>query len=52
MTTTEPIDLPRWSIADVFESLDARDFTDAMERSTADVERLVAFFDELGVRAV
>ncbi len=52
MTTTEPIDLPRWSIADVFESFDAREFTDAMERSASGVERLVALFDELGVRAV
>ncbi len=44
--------LPRWSIADVFESLSARSFSDAMERSTADVERLVALFDELGIRAI
>jgi pepF/M3 family oligoendopeptidase len=46
------IDLPRWSLADVHESVDARSFHDAMERSAADVERLVALFDELGVRAV
>ncbi len=43
--------LPRWSIADVHASLDARSFTDAMERSATDVERLVALFDELDIRA-
>ena len=51
-TVEESTELPRWSIADVFESLSARTFTDAMERSTTDVERLVALFDELGVRAI
>ena len=49
MTSTE---LPRWSLADVHESIDARSFNDAMERSAADVERLVALFDSLGIRAV
>ncbi len=44
--------LPRWSIADVHESLTARSFVDAMERSASDVERLVALFDELGIRAI
>ena len=44
--------LPRWSIADVHESLTARSFVDAMERSTADVDRLVTLFDELGIRAI
>jgi len=44
--------LPRWSIADVHESLTARSFVDAMERSTTDVERLVTLFDELGIRAI
>jgi pepF/M3 family oligoendopeptidase len=43
--------LPRWSVADVHASLDARSFTDAMERSTADVDRLVALFDDLDIRA-
>ena len=53
MTAVEqPTELPRWSIADVFESLSARTFSDAMEQSTADVERLVALFDELGIRAI
>jgi oligoendopeptidase F len=50
--TTEPTQqLPRWSIADVHESLTARSFVDAMERSTSDVERLVTLFDELDIRA-
>jgi oligoendopeptidase F len=43
--------LPRWSIADVHESLTARSFVDAMEKSSSDVDRLVALFDELGIRA-
>jgi pepF/M3 family oligoendopeptidase len=53
MTSTDrSTDLPRWSLSDVHESVDARSFTDAMERSAADVERLVALFDTLGIRAV
>jgi oligoendopeptidase F len=44
--------LPSWSLADVHESVDARSFADALERSSADVDRLVALFDELGIRAV
>ena len=44
MTSTT---LPRWSLADVHESVDARSFNDAMERSAADVERLN---DELRVQ--
>ncbi len=49
MTTTE---LPRWSIADVHESLDSRSFVDSMERSCADIERLVVLFDDLGIGAI
>jgi oligoendopeptidase F len=45
-------ELPRWSIADVHESLRARSFTDALERAGADVGRLRALFDEHDVRAV
>lgn len=48
MTSTE---LPRWSVADVYESLDARSFTDALEQAGADADRLVALFDELDIRA-
>ncbi|CAN5410716.1 M3 family oligoendopeptidase [soil metagenome] len=45
-------ELPRWSVADVHESLDARSFTDALERSAADVDRLCALFDSHDVRAI
>ena len=48
--TTET--LPRWSVADVHESLDARSFTDALEQAGADVDRLVALFDEHDIRAI
>lgn len=56
MSTTELADgsteqLPRWSTADVFESLDSSTFRAAMERCRADVTRLVAVFDEHDVRA-
>ena len=44
-------ELPRWSIADVHESLDARSFVDALEQTRADTDRLVALFDELDIRA-
>ena len=44
--------LPRWSVADVHASVDSRSFGDAMERIGADADRLVALFDELGIRAV
>ncbi len=43
--------LPRWSVADVHESLDARSVTEAMERLGAEATRLVALFDEHDVRA-
>jgi oligoendopeptidase F len=48
--TAEP--LPRWSVADVHESLEARSVVDAMERVGAATTRLVALFDEHGVRAI
>ena len=50
ITETEP--LPRWSVADVHEGLDARSFTDAMERIGAGAGRLVALFDQHDVRAI
>jgi pepF/M3 family oligoendopeptidase len=50
MTIAE--ELPRWSVADVHESLDSRTFADALEQSTADTERLIALFDEHGIRAI
>ena len=45
MTTTDdrPDELPRWSVADVHESLEARSFVDAMELHQADIARLEAF---------
>jgi len=59
MTTTTGTDtagaadtLPRWSVSDVHESLSARSFVDAMERSSADVSRLEALFDERSIRAI
>lgn len=42
--------LPRWGVTDVHESFSARSFSDAMERSAAEVDRLIALFDELGIR--
>ena len=51
MTTTDSqTNLPRWSVADVHESLESRSFTDALEHAQADVGRLAALFDELGIR--
>jgi oligoendopeptidase F len=44
--------LPRWSVADVFESLHAPEFASALERSSAEATRLAALFDEHNVRAV
>lgn len=44
------IDLPRWSVADVHESLDSRSFLDAQEQAGASVERLIALFDEHQIR--
>lgn len=53
MNTTEPTDkLPRWSVADVHESLTSKSFVDASERVGADVSRLVALFDHHNVRAI
>ncbi len=43
--------LPRWSVADVHESLDSRSFAAALEQAGADSDRLVALFDELDIRA-
>ena len=45
-------DLPRWDASGVHESLSARSFVDALERVGADVGRVVALFDERGVRAI
>lgn len=45
-------DLPTWSVTDVHESFEARSFVDEMERTSSDVTRLEALFDERGIRAV
>ena len=50
MTTTE--NLPRWSVADVHESMTSRSFIDSMERIGSEVARLEALFDELDIRGV
>ncbi len=44
--------LPRWDVTDIYESLDAREFIDAVEGIGSDVDRLTALFDELDIRAV
>lgn len=44
--------LPRWSVTDVHESLTSRSFTDAMERSGAELTRLEATFDQHAIRAI
>ena len=46
--TTET--LPRWSVADVHESLESRSFVDALEQTDADSTRLTALFDEHDIR--
>jgi oligoendopeptidase F len=46
------MELPRWSVSDLHESFDSRSFADAMERVGAEVTRLEALYDELGIRAV
>lgn len=45
-------ELPRWSVSDIHESFQARSFTDAMDRCSADMARLEALFEERGIRAV
>ena len=50
--TQQQTALPRWSVADVHQSFDARSFTDAMESAGAGVTRLEALFEELNVRAI
>ena len=50
--TQQQIALPRWSVADVHQSFDARSFTDAMESAGAGVTRLEALFEEHNVRAI
>ncbi len=49
MTVT---DLPRWSVRDLHDSLTSRSFQAAVERATADTDRLLAAFDDHDVRAI
>lgn len=42
--------LPRWNVADVHPSLDSQSFVSAREQIGADVDRLVATYDELDIR--
>ena len=50
--TQQQTALPRWSVADVHQSFDARSFSDAMESAGAGVTRLEALCEEHNVRAV
>ncbi len=43
---------PRWDLATIFPALDDRAFTAALEGIFADVDRLGALYDELGIRDV
>ncbi len=49
--TIDATTLPRWSVSDVHDSLDARTFVDAMEQLRAGADRAVATFDEHDIRA-
>ncbi len=50
---TQPdVDLPRWSVADVHESFDARSFADAMDEVRADTDRLEALFEHHSIRGI
>ncbi|GIU89614.1 MAG: hypothetical protein KatS3mg010_0713 [Acidimicrobiia bacterium] len=48
MTATAP---PRWDLTPLFPGLDDRSFTATLEGVYADVDRLVALFDEHGIGA-
>ena len=50
MTTTDRV--PRWDLTPIFHSLDDRAFNGAVEGIFADVDRLVALYDELDIRGV
>ena len=52
MTALDNDSLPRWSVADVHESLTSRTFRDAMELMQADTTRLEATFDQLNIRGL
>jgi pepF/M3 family oligoendopeptidase len=50
MTTLAPP--PRWDLTPIFPGLDDRAFTNALEAVYANVDRLVALYDENGVRDI
>ncbi len=52
MTLEPPTDLPRWSVADVHESLAAQSFHDAMAGAVSGISLLEELFDECGIRAL
>ncbi len=52
ITAENETPLPRWSVADVHESFNARSFVDAMERAGSNVARLEALFETHNVRAI
>ena len=43
--------LPRWDVSDIHPSLESRSVREHLERCGADVDRLVALFDELDIRS-
>lgn len=49
---TSPDSLPRWSTADLYASIESREFLAAMEQASADAERLRTVFDQHGIRAI
>lgn len=46
------VDLPRWDVSDLYESLESRELVAALEGARADVDRAVAAFDRHDIRAV
>ena len=44
--------LPRWSFADIYDSLDGRAFVGDFEGLEADIIRTLGLFDELGIEAI
>ena len=52
LTTENEKPLPRWSVADVHESFNARSFVDAMESAGSNVARLEALFETHNIRSV
>ena len=45
-------ELPRWSVVDLYGSLESREFRAALEQARADVERTTAVFDRHEIRAI